>query len=185
MKPFLYFIFLLSVLLSSVSTEDVCTSQHCFNYEKPTNKSRAPAEFPLGDPRNCLRVDYKDLLRLEVLPGTGWDNLRNLNMGMVTTKNYSRCVTSEDGKYLIPDGTYVIPLKESNVALNSEYFDHWNNYSSMTSNSVNLGAHGSIYGWSLGGKFSSEFQSVKKHQVEDKAITTRVQLRYKFYTVRG
>lgn len=106
-------------------------------------------------------------------------------MGMVTWKNYSQCLTSEDGKYLIPDNTYVVPLKESNVVLNSEYFDHWNNYSSMTSNSINLGAHGSLFGWSLGGKFSSEFESVKKHQVEDKAITTRVQLRYKFYTVRA
>ena len=179
----------LSVLVSSISAtkdgQDFCTNQFCSKDEAPNPKikSPTPSKYPVGDPRNCLQGEDKGLLRLEVLPGTGWDNLRNLNMGMVTWKNYSQCSTSEDGKYLIPDNTYVVPLKESNVVLNSEYFDHWNNYSSMTSNSINVGAHGSLFGWSLGGKFSSEFESVKKHQVEDKAITTRVQLRYKFYTV--
>ncbi|XP_031573631.1 macrophage-expressed gene 1 protein-like isoform X2 [Actinia tenebrosa] len=141
--------------------------------------------YPVGDPSYCLQGNNKGLLRMEVLPGTGWDNLRNLNMGMVVWKNYSQCLTSEDGKYLIPDNTYVVPLKESNVVLNSEFFDHWNNYSSMTSNSINAEAHASFFGIGLGGKFSKEYESVKKHQVEDKAVTTRVQLRYKFYTVKA
>ena len=166
------------------SKEDTCKGQYCSVYaEKPVNGT--PVEYPVGDPRNCLRGDYKNLLRLEVLPVTGWDNLRNLNMGMVTLKNYSKCLTSEDGKFLIPDGIHVVPLKESNVELNSEYFDHWNKYSSMTSNSFNVGANGLLDGLKLGGKFSSEFESVKTHQVEDKAVTTRVQLRYKFYTVHA
>lgn len=172
-------------LVTSAVTDDVCRGEnHCLKDEAPKSKSLQSAKYPIGDPRNCLQGKDK-MLRLEVLPGTGWDNLRNLNMGMVTLKKYSQCLTSEDGEYLIPDDTYVVPLKESNAELNSEYFDHWNNYSSMTSKSINLEAHASFHGLGLGGKFSSEFQSVKKHQVEDKSITTRVQLRYKFYTVRS
>lgn len=140
--------------------------------------------FPIGDPRNCYLQD-NTLVRMEVLPGTGWDNLRNLDMGMVVWKNYSQCLTSEDGKYLIPDNTFVVALKESRVELTSEYFDHWNNYTSTTSTTVNAEAHASIFGAGLGGKFSSEYQSVKKSQYENKAVTTRVQLRHKLYTVRS
>ena len=118
---------------------------------------------------------------MEVLPGIGWDNLRNFGMGMVTYRNYSQCLTTEDGKYLIPDNVFAIAIKESSVVMNSEYFDHWNNYSSMTSNSINTEAD---FG-PISGKFSAEFQSVKKHQVESKSVTTRVQLRYKYYTVKS
>lgn len=171
------------ILLGLVAGKEDEAAQQCSKDVPASFPSKYT--YPAGDPRYCLQGDNKDLLRMEVLPGTGWDNLRNLNMGMVVWKNYSQCLTSEDGKYLIPDNTYVVALKESNVVLNSEYFDHWNNYSSMTSNSINAEAHGSIFGVSLGGKFSSEFESVKKHQVEDKAVTTRVQLRYKFYTVKA
>ena len=176
---------ILIVLLGLVAGKEDDTAQQCSKDEPGSCPSPSwKYTYPVGDPRYCL-ANNKDLLRMEVLPGTGWDNLRNLNMGMVTWKNYSQCLTSDDGKYLIPDDTYVVALKESNVVLNSEYFDHWNNYSSMTSNSVNAEAHGSIFGIGLGGKFSKEYESVKKHQVEDKAVTTRVQLRYKFYTVRA
>ena len=117
---------------------------------------------------------------MEVLPGIGWDNLRNVGMGMVTFRNYSQCLTTEDGKYLVPDNTFAIAIKESSVVLNSEYFDHWNNYSSMTSNSINTEVNAGPFS----GKFSAEFESVKKHQVENKAVTTRVQLRYKYYTMK-
>ena len=173
-----FFVLKLIIVTASVSTKETQT-EFCYKGEPCLQW-----KIPVGDVRYCFQQN-KDLLRMEVLPGNGWDNLRNLNMGMVTFKNYSQCLTSEDGKYLIPDNTYAIALKQSNVALNSEYFDHWNKYSSMTSSSINAEAHGSIGHASFGGKFSDESQSVKKHQVENKAVTTRAQLRYKFYTVKA
>ena len=137
-------------------------------------------KYPAGDPRNCPLT--KGVNRFEVLPGSGWDNLRNLHMGVVSVTNYSQCKTSDDGKYLIPDNVFLYPVKTSEVETFAELYDHWNNYSSTTTRSINAKASRK-YG-TVSGSFSSEFESVKKHQVEDKAVTTRVQMRHVLYTAK-
>lgn len=118
--------------------------------------------------------------RLEVLPGFGWDNLRNLEMGQVLAANYSQCKTTADRKYLLPDNAFVIPVKRSMVDMFSEVFDHWNSYTSATANSVNLEASYSI----ASGSFSADFKYNKEKQVGDKAVTARVQIRHLFYVVK-
>ena len=143
------------------------------------------ALFPkaFGDPGSCPLT--KGMYRFEVLPGGGWDNLRNLHMGAVSVMNYSKCKTSDDGKYLIPDNVFLYPVKKSKVETFAEFYDHWNNYSSTTSRSVNAEASAKFGGiFSVSGSYSSEFESVKKHQVEDKSVTTRVQMRHFLYTAK-
>uniref|UniRef100_A0A7M5TZ69 MACPF domain-containing protein n=1 Tax=Clytia hemisphaerica TaxID=252671 RepID=A0A7M5TZ69_9CNID len=167
-----------SILLKESGTESKTCSKE--DHSNDLNKK----QFPIGDPRNCFLQD-NTLVRMEVLPGTGWDNLRNLDMSMVVWKNYSQCLTSDDGKYLLPDNIFVIALKKSSVELTSEYFDHFSDYTSSTSTSINAEAHASGFGIGVSGKFSSEFQHIKKSQVENKAVTTKVQLRHKFYTVKA
>lgn len=157
----------------------LCLTQFAVGQE-----SNSTARFPVGDVRNCFSL-AQGINRLEVLPGGGWDNLRNVHMGMVTYRNYSQCKTTEDGKYLIPDDTFVYPLKKSNAEVFAEVFDHWTNYSSTTSTSINVEASGSFGFGSISASFSEEHESIKKHQVEDKAVTTRVQLRYVMYKVRS
>ena len=146
------------------------------------NESSA-LKFPPGDPRNCPPMSA-GMNRFEVLPGSGWDNLRNLHVGEVTVLNYSRCKTTDDGKYLIPDNVFVYPLKGSKVETFAEMFDHWTNYSSTTTKSINAEASGNFLFGKVSGSFSSEYESVKKHQVEDSSVTTRVQMRHVLYTVR-
>ena len=51
------------------------------------------------------------LQRLDVLPGLGFDNLRYLEMNQVHLYNYSTCKVTEDGKYLIPDSVFLVPLQ--------------------------------------------------------------------------
>jgi len=86
--------------------------------------------YPVGDPRRCMLAgDPK--YRFEVLPGGGWDNLRNKEMGMVVSFNYSMCRTTEDGRYLLPDGVYTIPLKSSKVETYAELITHWSNYTRL------------------------------------------------------
>ena len=123
-------------------------------------------KFPFGDYRNCF-FNGNLSPRLETLPGLGWDNLRNRVSGMVAFFNYSQCRTTEDGRYLIPDDVFVTPIKESKAALFSELIDHWTNYSSTTSKSVNVEAHESFFG-SISGSYSSEYSEVKTHQVSSK-----------------
>ena len=141
--------------------------------------------YPPGDIRHCpthapLNTN-QPIYRLNVLPGGGFDNLRNVDMGQVHYYNYSLCRVSNDGKYLLPDNVFVIPILYSNLETFAEYFDHWDEYKSTTAFSINVG--GSFFS-AISGKFSTEYQSVKSHQYHEESKTTRVQIRHKLYTVR-
>ncbi|XP_076972277.1 macrophage-expressed gene 1 protein [Tamandua tetradactyla] len=118
---------------------------------------------------------------LEVLPGGGWDNLRNVDMGRVMAMTYTNCRTTEDGQYIIPDAIFTIPQKQSNLEMNSEIIESWENYQSSSSNSINMEL--TLFS-KVNGKFSSEFQRMKTLQVKDQAITTRAQVRNLVYTVK-
>ena len=140
-------------------------------------------QYPIGDPRNCevgLNADSK-FFRMEVLPGLGWDNLRNFDQSIVLAYNYSQCKSTNDRKFLIPDDTFVIPQQRSQVATYSEITDHIFNYTSMTSTTIN--AHASF--GSIGGKFSAEYQHSKGHFYNDYACLSRIQLRYLKYVIKS
>ena len=143
------------------------------------------ADYPASDVRNCPIIQPVNqntpLYRITALPGTGFDNLRNMDMGEVFFYSYSTCKTSNDGKYLIPDNVFLFPILESRIDTFSEFFDHWDNYTSSTSSSINLEAN---FFSAINGKFSSEFSAVKSHQVNDKSKTTRVQIKHRLYTVK-
>ncbi|NWH80454.1 MPEG1 protein, partial [Piaya cayana] len=128
---------------------------------------------------DCKRV--LNLPSLEVLPGGGWDNLRNLDMGRVINLGYSLCKTTEDGSYIIPDEIFTIPRKQSNLDINSEIIESWKDYQSATSASINLELS---LPSTINGKFSYDFQRIKTHQVNDRAVTTRVQVRNLVYTAK-
>ncbi|XP_056320418.1 macrophage expressed 1, tandem duplicate 3 [Danio aesculapii] len=140
--------------------------------------------YPLIRPSNGLIECHKNsnLVALEVLPGGGWDNLRNKDMGRVMNLSYSLCQTTEDGVYLIPDDVFVVPQKENTVETNSEIIMSWMDQTSSTSNTVN--AESSFFSV-LNGKFSAEHQRMKTHQVKESSITARVQVRNHLYTVKA
>ncbi|XP_046359442.2 macrophage-expressed gene 1 protein [Haliotis rufescens] len=140
-------------------------------------------EFPKGDVRACYG-DNKKLERFEVLPGQGWDNLRNVDAGLVVVYNYSRCRTTEDGRFLIPDTVNTIPLKASKLNVYAELISHWSNYTSTTAHGVNIDAGLKFGSVKVSGTFSSGYESVKSKQIGDKSYTTRVQLRYVRYSAK-
>ncbi|GFO45023.1 reverse transcriptase [Plakobranchus ocellatus] len=142
------------------------------------------SDWPVGDVRRCLdraRRDNLTVIPLEVLPGLGWDNLQNLEAGQVVVYNYSQCKLTNDGRLLIPDTVFTVPLKTSELETFAELIDHWHNTSSLTSDTINVQAGLSLPGMSISGKFSREHEQLKSKQIEDKAVTVRVQLRYTRY----
>lgn len=146
--------------------------------------ARAEADKPLAEKEKTGFQICKDALKLpvlEVLPGGGWDNLRNIDMGRVLDLTYINCKTTEDGQYIIPDEVFAIPQKESNLQMNSKILDSWMNYQSTTSFSINTEL--SLFS-KVNGKFSTEFRRMKTLQVKDQAVTTRVQVRNRVYTVK-
>ncbi|XP_043337408.1 macrophage-expressed gene 1 protein [Cervus canadensis] len=139
--------------------------------------SRGPTdEAGFQNCKNALKLPV-----LSVLPGGGWDNLRNVDMGRVMELTYTHCRTTEDGQYIIPDEIFTIPQKQSNLEMNSKILESWVNYQSTTSNSINMEL--SLFS-KVNGKFSPEFQRIKTLQVKDQAVTTQVQVRNLVYTVK-
>jgi len=136
--------------------------------------------------QSCLASSGPTNLVFEVLPGRGWDNLVNEERERVFDLRYKQCRVSEDAKYILPDDIALIPTKSAIVQRDAEVFTHWDNYTSATSKSINLGGgiSGAIglgdlpFDLSLqkSGKYSQEHTSVKSHQFSEKAITTRVQV---------
>ena len=119
--------------------------------------------------------------RMEVLPGTGWDNLRNMDMGLIFEYDYTQCQLTTDRKFLLPDGFFAIPVQESDVETFSELIDHWQNHTSLTARTINAGA--SFFSV-IDGKYSSEYIKVKTTMYNHESIVTRVQIRHKLYIVR-
>ncbi|XP_047631607.1 macrophage-expressed gene 1 protein [Phacochoerus africanus] len=144
----------------------------------------AKMDTSLGEAAEAGFQKCKNALKLpvlEVLPGGGWDNLRNVDMGRVMDLTYTHCKTTEDGQYIVPDEIFTIPQKQSNLEMNSKILESWVNYQSTTSYSINTEL--SLFS-KVNGKFSPEFQRIKSLQVKDQAVTTQVQLRNLVYTVK-
>ncbi|XP_070583077.1 macrophage-expressed gene 1 protein-like [Erythrolamprus reginae] len=119
---------------------------------------------------------------LEVLPGGGWDNLRNVEMGRVMSLNYSQCRTTEDGEYFIPNNVFLVPLKKSTLEIHSEVIKNWLSYTDAFSESINAEAS---YLTVLNGRFSTGCQETKTYNVYDETVTTRVQVRHHIYSVKA
>ncbi|KAH9492036.1 Macrophage-expressed protein 1 protein [Bulinus truncatus] len=146
-----------------------------------TSNTVIQSDWPIGDSRRCidrLRFSQMDASRFDVLPGVGWDNLRNLEASLVVTYNFTLCKLTDDGNFLIPDNVFTIPIKNSKVERFAELIDQWQTSSSLTANSINVEAGLSLSQFSISGKYSDEHQELKSKQYEDKAITARVQMRY-------
>ena len=140
--------------------------------------------YSVGDPRACYDEKGENPFMFEVLPGFGWDNLVNENRGVVVNFNFSKCKTTEDRRYLIPDGIVTIPIKSSRMNVFSKLYDHWSQYESDTAFSVNFGASANINGINIAASFSSEYEHIKKHQLDFKSFTTKVQARFVRYTTK-
>ncbi|XP_020773002.2 macrophage-expressed gene 1 protein-like [Boleophthalmus pectinirostris] len=143
----------------------------CFSTSRPTNWLR-----------QCRASTNLSITSLGVLPGGGWDNLRNIDMGRVMNFSYSQCQTTEDGIYLIPDEVFVIHQKETGVETSSEIISSWTDQKSVTSSSINADVS---FLSMVNGKFSTENQRMKTHQVKESSTTTRVQVRNFIYSVKA
>nr|XP_006634145.1 PREDICTED: macrophage-expressed gene 1 protein-like [Lepisosteus oculatus] len=130
--------------------------------------------------QKCREVE-KEIKVLEALPGGGWDNIRNLDMGRVMDLSYSLCQTTEDG-YLLPDEVFIIPQKESRVEHNSEIIGNWQDYRSTEASSINADVSFKKF---LNSKFSIENRRVKTHQVKEQSVTSRLEFRHFLYTIKA
>nr|KAG5706004.1 hypothetical protein BaRGS_028113 [Batillaria attramentaria] len=92
--------------------------------------------------------------------------------------------TTDDGRFLLPDTVGVVPIKASNVETFAELIEHWKNWTSTTSRSINVDAGLHIGHFGISGKFSASFEDMKGKQIGDKSVTTRAQIRYVRYAAQ-
>ena len=148
--------------------------------------SATTLQYPFGDLRNCADVqgNLAGMVQAEVLPGLGFDNLRNVDLGQVLAYNYTMCKVSGDGSYMMPDSVQLIPVQESKVDTFAEHFSTFHEYTSHTAASINFQAkyNGPIF--SASGSYSADFQTTKSIMVKHKSSCARVSLRYKTYTAQ-
>ncbi|XP_071163886.1 macrophage-expressed gene 1 protein-like [Mytilus edulis] len=134
-------------------------------------------------PGECQNND-STVYRYEVLPGSGWDNLRNENRGRVVQFTYSTCRTTEDGVFLVPDNVNVIPIRSSNVDRYSQFIEHVENATSDIAVSINLDGSVAVDDIPINGKFSFDFQKFKSNMINDNSIAMKVKAHYVQYNAK-
>ncbi|PVD24456.1 hypothetical protein C0Q70_14939 [Pomacea canaliculata] len=144
------------------------------------------SHYPVGDARRCLQEsaqNYFRMERFEVLPGNGWDNLQNEPQVQIVAFNYSQCRTTDDGRFLLPDTVTTVPIKSTDLQLFSDLISNTEEWTSVTSRSINLDAGLDNKFISISGKYSSEFTDMKSKMISDKTVVVRTEARYVRYSV--
>ncbi|KAK7468052.1 hypothetical protein BaRGS_00036703, partial [Batillaria attramentaria] len=132
-----------------------------------------------------LRNLHQSLERWSVLPGLGWDNLRNLEQRRVVTFTFNQCRTTDDGRFLLPDGFIVVSIKSSEILKDAGIIDHWKYWKSLGAQSINLDvSFGFPKFLEVSGKYSSDFLDVKETQLRERVITVMAMIKYWRYVVQ-
>ena len=134
-----------------------------------------------GSPRQCFTELGEKLPMINVLPGKGWDNLRNVELNSVLIYKYSKCHTTHDSKYLLPDYMSAIPVLQSKVDTYTEVFVHFSNYTSLTASSIN--SDFAVFSF-ISGKYSTEYNTFKQRMLTQSSVASRIQLRHLRYVIR-
>ncbi|KAK6184379.1 hypothetical protein SNE40_006862 [Patella caerulea] len=134
--------------------------------------------------QTCLKQYSHNVSHFEVLPGFGWDNLRNVEVSRVVAFNYSACQLTADGKYLLPNGVNTLPLKQSKLDQYSDIFHSFTEYTSITAESINKDPGFRMSGAKISGTFSKSFLASKQMQVREKSKVTRAQMKFVKYKVK-
>ncbi|KAF5927407.1 hypothetical protein HPG69_019007 [Diceros bicornis minor] len=70
-------------------------------------------------------------------PGGGWDTCTTWSWGWCCGVDYSECLITEDGEYLIPDHVHVVPPRETVVETRAELIEEWLSYTDTWAASIN------------------------------------------------
>ncbi|KAK3752245.1 hypothetical protein RRG08_064266 [Elysia crispata] len=140
--------------------------------------------WPEGDPNRCLEMfenTKQKVKRFGVVPGLGWDNLRNVEASQAVQYTFHKCKLTNDGQYLIPDNVFTVALKRSYVQTSAEFIDVTERTSSLTSSTINTYSSLYFYGNRISGSYSADNIETKTKQLEQEAYTARVMLQYNRY----
>uniref|UniRef100_T1JFH4 MACPF domain-containing protein n=1 Tax=Strigamia maritima TaxID=126957 RepID=T1JFH4_STRMM len=79
-----------------------------------------------------------DVQKLKILPGIGWDSLKDKDTEQLLQVTYNHCKTTFDGKLLIPDNADALALQSREIEVKSHIFEDWSTYTTPTSASFKV-----------------------------------------------
>ena len=119
-----------------------------------------------------VQADGEKSLTVDIYPGFGWDNLRFMDMTSIfdvsnfnNSDKFGSCIE-------------VIPIYRNKIELGSTLIDMFDARTSDYSSNLFIGGSAGYMGFKISGSYSSDYQTAKKQQEEEKTITLLNQIDY-------
>ena len=111
-------------------------------------------------------------LKIDIYPGFGWDHLRFLDLNPVFN------VSNFNDSDIFQSCIEMIPLHENKIETGSVLLNTFDSHTSEYGSQFMIGGKAGFLGFSIGGSYSEEYQSIKQEQKETKTVTLRNQIDY-------
>uniref|UniRef100_T1IS04 MACPF domain-containing protein n=1 Tax=Strigamia maritima TaxID=126957 RepID=T1IS04_STRMM len=115
--------------------------------------------------------------KLKILPGYGWDALKDKDTKQLLRVTYDQCKTTFDGKLLIPDNADALALQSREIEVKSQIFEHWSTYTSPTSASFK------VWPKELLPFLSDGYKEMKSQLVKNGTFICRSEMRQVLYRI--
>lgn len=119
-----------------------------------------------------LGCNGEKTLKVDVYPGFGWDHLRFLDMAPIyDVSNFNDSDTFQSC-------IEMIPLHENKIEMGSTEIDTFDSRTADYSSNLMIGGSAGYLGFKIGGSYSTEYQTTKKEQGQEKTIALRNEIDY-------
>uniref|UniRef100_A0AC34FG06 Macrophage-expressed gene 1 protein n=1 Tax=Panagrolaimus sp. ES5 TaxID=591445 RepID=A0AC34FG06_9BILA len=118
---------------------------------------------------------------LDGMTGVGWDNLMNIVTEPVIASNFSKCQITPDGRFLIPDSVFAIPIQQSEIDQSAKFYDQFNDYWHKTTDEMNVEAKGGYGPFSIGGSYSKKNIDTKYTMFSKNTFILHATLKHRAY----
>uniref|UniRef100_A0A914PNA4 Macrophage-expressed gene 1 protein n=1 Tax=Panagrolaimus davidi TaxID=227884 RepID=A0A914PNA4_9BILA len=120
---------------------------------------------------------------LDGMAGVGWDNLMNVVTQPVISSTFSKCQITPDGKFLIPDSIFAIPIQQSQIDQSAQFYDQFNDYWHKTTDEMNVDAKGGYGPFKIGGSYSKKNIDTKYTMFKQNTKVLHATLKHRAYTL--
>uniref|UniRef100_A0AC35F7K4 Macrophage-expressed gene 1 protein n=1 Tax=Panagrolaimus sp. PS1159 TaxID=55785 RepID=A0AC35F7K4_9BILA len=120
---------------------------------------------------------------LDGMAGVGWDNLMNVVTQPVISSTFSKCQITPDGKFLIPDSIFAIPIQQSQIDQSAQFYDQFNDYWHKTTDDMNVDAKGGYGPFKIGGSYSKKNIDTKYTMFKQNTKVLHATLKHRAYTL--
>uniref|UniRef100_A0A914YTA0 Macrophage-expressed gene 1 protein n=1 Tax=Panagrolaimus superbus TaxID=310955 RepID=A0A914YTA0_9BILA len=118
---------------------------------------------------------------LDGMTGVGWDNLMNIVTEPVISSNFSKCQITPDGRFLIPDSVFAIPIQQSQIDQSAQFYDQFNDYWHKTTDEMNINAKAGYGVFSIGGSYSKKNIDTKYTMFSQQTSILHATLKHRAY----